>query len=735
MATQAQILASLQAQLQLLSPSFSDNAESPEQLILQTVSAALANAEVNLNTISSALDINSKTGDNLDRFLALFGFARQTATQATGYVTLSTNTTPAQDIVIPANTQIYATLTGTAATGSTTSTVFFITQYQGTIPANSSPAQVVVPIIAVTAGSSGNVPANSITSFAGASIPYGVSAVTNANATTGGTDAESDAEFSTRFTNTVFRNLAGTESQYLALVAASQNSTQANVIGPQSRYQEYIQVPPVDDYSSYEFINASGIPTYLYGAGVSGQYTTALSTVPYSQYIWTDVPNFVTNGQQGADAVFYREGIDWILNTTPSSKNVGDAYRFWQAQLPGAPNPASTAFPTINQPNVTFINVYPYGDSDIEAVQPEQVVFFEHTYTSAASRNNPLAGVTQCIDIYVDGSNDVPATTITSYNPLLEFVADPFTYLYNQNYQRFGEPQSYPVIGNTYLPFYQQPVDSVPAFLTINGVNTSGVYTTTFYSGPGGGATNQNYWFVQDISPLYGTVRARNGIEFSIGEAGYTDTGLQNQTGLALSQYQPGTQITIGGYTYDNNIVTLQGQIEQAKQITTDVLVHQAFTRYFKLDITVVYAAGSTPGSVNAAIQSAVLAYFAQQTFGSLIQVGSILQAIFAAPGVQNVRWSADLPFGPTKGDNRIVETDYLGNPLWLTLVPTALDPLIFNDDFFLADDQLATLAPNALPTDTLPGIIIRARAENSFVRGPYNPLLGPGGIPIEPPD
>jgi uncharacterized phage protein gp47/JayE len=736
-ATQSQLAAAMKLSLQISAPDFSVSPGSPEDLIIQAFAAALANAEANLNAIQGGLDITSKTGDALDRFAADLGYARQQATQATGYVTFSVTTPPLQDIIIPANTQVMATITSAANTsGTPVSTIYFLTQFQGTIAANTD-TSVTVPIIAKIAGSSGNVAANTITSFANTPV-YGVTAVTNPLPTTGGQDSETDAEFQTRIGNTVFRNLAGTQDQYLGIIASTPYTTQAKVIGPVSQYTEYIQVPPVDDTQSYEFTNASGVNQYFTGnATVSGTYTTALSSNPNSQYTYTNLPAFITNGQTGTNTVFYREGIDWVLNVAPFSKDYGDAYRFWQAQLPGAPNPLSTDPPTVNQPNVTFMNVIPSDNQSVQAIQPEQVVQFQYSYCSASSRNNPNANLLNAVDVFINGVNNQTASTVLSApGPAASefaFTSIVGTPYYYQNFQRWGQPGVYPsTSGNIYLSLYQEPVTGLPAQITVNGTTQSGTQATTFY------ALGTHYWLVQDITELYGTVRCRNGIEFNPNING-NQTNANDMTGLPLTQYVQGTPIPINGYTYDQNIVNLQALCESAKQITTDVLIHENRTRYFKLDITVVYAPGSTPSVVNAAIQTAVASYFANQTFGALIQIASLIQVVISTVGVQNARWSADLPFGPEPGDYRITETDVNGNPIQegLTLQIGQLAvvrPGFYNEDFFLADDELASLPIGALSTDTLPGLIIRARSEGSYIRGPFNPTIN-ANLPVLLPD
>src|SRR5208282_556134 len=105
----------------------------------------------------------------------------------------------------------------------------------------------------------------------------GITSVTNPTATTGGSDQETDNEFKTRFKNTVFRNLSGTEDQFLALAIATAFSTKAVVIGPVSKYQEYVQVPQTeigslegDDTTEYPFggnTPYSGTPVQFIVAG------------------------------------------------------------------------------------------------------------------------------------------------------------------------------------------------------------------------------------------------------------------------------------------------------------------------------------------------------------------------------------------------------------------------------------------------------------------------------------
>src|SRR3954462_10562965 len=105
MATQRELALQMLAQLRVLDPSVSAEVGTPERKILDTVAQSLSDSQIDLTALQQGLDINSKYGDGLDRFLALFGFARQKATYATGFVTLSRVTPSTVDIVIPSYTQ------------------------------------------------------------------------------------------------------------------------------------------------------------------------------------------------------------------------------------------------------------------------------------------------------------------------------------------------------------------------------------------------------------------------------------------------------------------------------------------------------------------------------------------------------------------------------------------------------------------------------------------------------
>lgn len=784
MLTQSQIAQQMLSQLRLLDPSASAEIGTPERKIIDTVAQANADSQIDLVGLQSALDIDSKYGSSLDNFLAIFGFGRQSATYATGYVTFSRTTPSTSDIRIPVNSLVQVPITS-----SSTQQVKFYTSIDATLQAGTT--SVTVPIRAVTAGKVGNVAANQITEIVGQPIP-GITSVTNDTAITDGINQESDAEYKVRFKNTVFRNLAGTEDQYLALAIATAFTSKANVVGPVSKYQEYMQVPPVDDPSSYD---VDGDGDQDSGGGISGEYTTALSTIPYAKHIYTNLPVFVSNGQTDATSIFYRPDVDFSFNLSDDARNRGDTLRYAAAGIGDALNDPDSD----NRPNITLKNVYTGAVDDVQAIRPSDVILLEFRYLSDSSRNNPDQYIDNAVDVFIDGGNQTTASTVILCPPVnAAFGIDPASPYYYENYRRAGEPYKRPLLGNLLSSLYWQPVLDLPDQILI-GVNT-------YYKGI-------HYWPVTDVSELGGTVRSRGGIEWSstIGGRLNEDDEDGPYTGDLITELPSTTDIEIDNYVYDRNIQDLQASLDSATQITTDVLAHKATVRYFKLDLTVMYTKGASQTSTNLSIQNSVNQLLESQYYGSTIQLSDILQAVHNVPTVDNVRWSNDSP-GNTSVI-RVQECDINGNPLcgvsverfspgtastseiqkfyitgqpttgkftinngtpllWdadATLIQTNLrtstgistltvtedtrptdyvrsdqiirsftidfddvgaqdllevtstlsgGPTVFSNDLFLRDNELASLPTGTITGDTLPGLVIKPKAQQTWTGG-----------------
>jgi uncharacterized phage protein gp47/JayE len=226
--TQQQLALQMLAQLRVLDPSVSAEVGTPERKILDTVAQALSDSQVDLTQLSGALDVDSKYGQNLDRFLALFGFGRQQAVRAQGFVDFRRDGASTIDIRIPMGSQIQLPADDDVDLFDTTLPVYETT-FESTLLAGQT--SVSVPVRAIIAGESGNLEAGKFLQPVGAPV-YGITEWYNVAAITGGIDQEDDDQLKTRFKNTVFRNLAGTQDQFMALAVSTAYTTKVNVVGP-----------------------------------------------------------------------------------------------------------------------------------------------------------------------------------------------------------------------------------------------------------------------------------------------------------------------------------------------------------------------------------------------------------------------------------------------------------------------------------------------------------------------
>lgn len=768
-----QITQSIINQLKALDATVSAEVGTPERKIIEATAEMIASAYVDFNVLSSSTDINQMSGGTLDAYLGNFGFGRQQPTYATGAVTFSSGSTPpATDITIPRGTQVAAT----TANG----TLIFTTTQSVVLHATDNPPQVDAPVACSTPGTIGNVTANTVTGFGSlGSTVSGITSVTNSAAMSGGADGEDDIALRTRFQNTFLRNMGGTYDNFLALAVSQTAVTKANVIGPISRFQEYIQVPATLDTAQHtltviETEDASGNFTFTVtqnagydstGTRFPHKATTAVSTNPYSKFTYGQ-QFYLTDGGLGASSTFYKPNVDYVFNANPISAASGSAQILNNS---GTPDTQGFTFNANNhRPNVTFLNPY---DPILNLTGDQRftlgvtTLLLEHAYISRSSRNDYGNGILNCVDIIVNGSNPVSVSSNevvpTSNSDLSSDPTDASLFIYNANYARaldgttpYGTPAF--TTPSRILPLYWQPVLSLPNSLKISdGTNTYTYYlanyrppswqaNTTFHTGDviipptqngysykctgtgitagsqpvwptsgsvtSGGATfitvkgtyyndaaltlPAHYALVNEITGYYGTIRARSGLEMFYLVGGVASNGTYT-TGKEMRSLV-GDAFTIKNYTFDQNISDLQAIYDQQKPVTTDALVHRAYTRYFRPYVTVMYTPGSTPAVVNASVQAAVASFFENNYYGTAIQLSDILQAVHNVPGIDNVRWTND---DPSTG-NKVEETYADGTAIGAGK--------FYQKDFFIQDNQLAD-SPSNNP------VVIQVRASNTW--------------------
>lgn len=296
MFTQEEISKRIRDQLFVLDPEVSLEVGTPERKIIDVVAQSLAEIQFDTFVNNYQLDIESKFGQDLDDFVQLFGFARLTARRASGYVRFSRNDPAPSPIRIPQGTQVGTTGTSVSAS------ILFTTVNDTVIPEGGSYAD--VPVEATIAGPIGNVSANKINRII--TQVRDVSVVNNTSSTSGGIEGETDQELKLRFRNNIFRNIAGTDDQFLALGIANQFTNRATLIGPTKRFQEYLTI-----------------------GGISGSGGTATSLNPNAKYIYDY--NYYLSSEANNVNRFYTPGIDYTFSvqgtTNPKASIAVNAIR------------------------------------------------------------------------------------------------------------------------------------------------------------------------------------------------------------------------------------------------------------------------------------------------------------------------------------------------------------------------------------------------------------------------
>ncbi len=327
-----QITQNILTQLQILDPVVSAEVGTPERIIIEAVAEMIASQQVDLTILNQQHDLATMAGGRLDSYLGIFNFGRQSATPSYGFVTFGRNTAALTPILIPQGTQVLANINDPVVP----TLIFTTTQ---TVILNGGETSITAPVQCTISGSVTNISAGAINAFGSLRNIPGITIVTNPNPTQGGTDQESDSSYKIRFQNSFLRNISGTTDMFLSLAVAVNSVSKANVVGPISRYQEYIQIP--DDNDLAQLTQTGGYDDT--GLVFPRKRTSAKSSIPFSKFTYP-TQYFLTDGSlDPATAVFFRPEADYVFNTPPIDATV--------ASTQSNDTPASS-------PNVTFLNPY-----------------------------------------------------------------------------------------------------------------------------------------------------------------------------------------------------------------------------------------------------------------------------------------------------------------------------------------------------------------------------------------
>ena len=310
-------------------PTLSCAIGTPERKIIDAVAIAISQAYVSQYLVGSLMDIDTKSGLELEQFVGTFGYGRLNGSAAQGVVTVTVNTPSTTDQVFPIASQFYTT----PGLAGVTTTLYYSANQAVVLSAGDSTCE--IPVTCTTVGANGNVPPDSIT-YQGSVVS--VSTCTNLAAMTGGVDVETDPELRQRFKDTFLRNIAGTADFYTSICQQNNNVSRVVVFGPISLYTTQILVPETE---------------------------LVLNVSEDVKYAWPQMESCFTGLGQTTETFFSPvEDYTFVGGTSPTFSTVSTG-----------------------------------------ALQPlvGSVVDLEFQYTTQSSRNDPLNGITNKVDIFMDG--------------------------------------------------------------------------------------------------------------------------------------------------------------------------------------------------------------------------------------------------------------------------------------------------------------------------------------------
>lgn len=669
------------AALSVSEPDLDTSIGTPIRKILDAVSEAISEAYADRYLLQYQYDIDTRSGSDLDAFVALFGFARIPARRASGTVLFQRSTVATQSTVIPAGTQL-ATADSPPVIVQTMSPVIF----------PQSSLSVTAPVQAVAGGANSNLAANSIVRLV--SPVEGVGAVSNPSSLTGGTDGESDTQLRDRFKRTLFRNLAGTEDMYLGVAISDPDVSAAVVLGPSEKYRERIEVVGGTATSTITLLDRERVPLVITAA------TNATPIVVTTRTVHGLRPGDIVDisgclGNTAANGTFR---VKAVSSTTSFSLRALDDSA--DAAGNGAYTANSgTAF-AVTHTRYIYDTGYAFGrdldngDMFTPGVHyslnttaippvltvldttnvPDGVYDLSINFAPIGSRSDALKGITNRVDVWTTGSRPVAATETTLLDGGTLFTSTASDTYAASRFKRLDGTN--PTVGNLFVPLGFRPV-----------LGLSDSIQTGSYSIPLG-----NVKIVREVGSAYGSPLALDGLEipstevqttamnivsstnatpivvttaahnFKVGQKVKIENHVTNTAanGIHTIQAVTGTTITLQGsvgngvggatgtvklyspvsidYTYNDIPRSVQSQIEAWRMATTDVLVHHGKQLNLRIYAAVILRPGYTITSVQTAVNAAVSAYLDRLGFGATMQISDLLNVIGDVVGVDAVR-------------------------------------------------------------------------------------------------
>lgn len=242
-------------------------------------------------------------------------------------------------------------------------------------------------------------------------------------------------------------------------------------------------------------------------------------------------------------------------------------------------------------------------------IQAGEIIDVEFEYTTKSSRNNPQAGITNKVDLFVNGADPVTVTERTVIGANTFNVISGHE-LNQNNFKRLRTAGDRPSTANRFMRLGSVPLVAFPRKLVIK--TDAGPIANTYEEGV-------HYWVVTSDTLMRGSDREITGIE-------WTSAGPPSNTPITLT------------YSYNRTPQLLNSILKNSKQITTDVVVHEAEYRYMKVYLDIEYDRGVNLEDVAQNVQEALRRYFSSQYFGTWIESSDLLFAVRSVRGVDNAQ-------------------------------------------------------------------------------------------------
>lgn len=299
---------------------------------------------------------------------------------------------------------------------------------------------------------------------------------------------------------------------------------------------------------------------------------------------------------------------------------------------------------------------------------PDGIYDLEFEFVPISSRNDPLNGITNRIDLYINGRNDTIATESVVFDTGKLFSVNPNSPLYIGNFLR--ENGQSPESGNYFIPYTFGPV-------TEPSLQHGTVAAGTIVIGPYTYIEGIHYYLVNLTTAAGGTYTSPSGIELLSVANG-------NLVGI------PATHTTfVVSYTFNSVPRDVSLATSIWRLTSTDVQVHQAKSLLLNVSLVAILSPGVSVATAQAQVFSALSAYISGVGFNGTVRVSDLIEVAHQVPGVVAVRIS-------TNNDNALnyaIQSVSSTGAVLHTYSDTANDPGAGRAiDVLISDDTLPVL-------------------------------------------